>query len=93
MGDTITAASFCVTLKANVDNDRLSDGDFRDFVRNSIASLRDDEEEARVRKVAEALYDEKIAVLGVKKERFAFDRAPQQEQMDYESRARAILRI
>lgn len=30
-------ASFCRTLAANVENERLSDADFRDFVRNSIA--------------------------------------------------------
>lgn len=30
------AVSLCATLRANVDNDKLSDADFREFVRNSL---------------------------------------------------------
>jgi len=33
----IDPGSFCQTLAANVDNDRLSDAEFREFVRNSLA--------------------------------------------------------
>ncbi|AXK43961.1 hypothetical protein [Erythrobacter aureus] len=44
-----------------------------------------------VRLLATALYDEKIASLDVKSERFSFDRAPVQEQLDYEAKARELL--
>ncbi len=44
-----------------------------------------------VRLLATALYDEKIASLDVKAERFSFDRAPVQEQIDYETKAREML--
>lgn len=30
------AVSLCATLRANVDNNKLSDADFRQFVRNSL---------------------------------------------------------
>lgn len=30
------AVSLCATLRANVDNSRLSDAEFREFVRNSL---------------------------------------------------------
>ena len=31
------AVSLCATLRANVDNDKLSDAEFRQFVRNSLS--------------------------------------------------------
>jgi hypothetical protein len=34
--DHIPAEHFCTTLAANVDNDKLSDADFRQFVRNTL---------------------------------------------------------
>lgn len=30
------AVSLCATLRANVDNSKLSDAEFREFVRNSL---------------------------------------------------------
>jgi hypothetical protein len=36
MKRTVPADNFCGTLAANVDNDKLSDEEFRAFVRNSI---------------------------------------------------------
>lgn len=34
--EKIPASNFCQTLKANVDNDKLSDADFRQMVRNTL---------------------------------------------------------
>lgn len=33
---TVPAESFAATLAKNVDNDKLSDKDFREFVRNTL---------------------------------------------------------
>ena len=33
---TVPAANFCGTLQANVDNEKLSDAAFREFVRNTL---------------------------------------------------------
>lgn len=33
---SVSAANFCGTLEANVDNDKLTDAEFRDFVRTSL---------------------------------------------------------
>lgn len=33
---TVPAAHFCGTLAVNVDNEKLSDADFREFVRNTL---------------------------------------------------------
>jgi hypothetical protein len=34
--NNIPAEHFCTTLAVNVDNDKLSDADFRQFVRNTL---------------------------------------------------------
>jgi hypothetical protein len=36
MQQTVPATSFCTTLSANVDNSKMSDAEFRQFVRNSL---------------------------------------------------------
>ncbi len=36
----VDAENFCATLSVNVDNDQLSDRDFRAFVRNSLPIVR-----------------------------------------------------
>jgi hypothetical protein len=33
---TVPAENFMATLNANVDNEKLSDADFREFVRNTL---------------------------------------------------------
>lgn len=33
---TVPAANFCATIAANVDNEKLSDAEFREFVRNTL---------------------------------------------------------
>lgn len=35
----VPAANFCATLAANVDNTKLSDAEFREFVRNSLPGV------------------------------------------------------
>jgi hypothetical protein len=36
MSDKISATNFCGTLTANVDNEKMSDAEFREFVRNTL---------------------------------------------------------
>lgn len=36
----VPAANFCSTLEANLDNDKLSDAEFRQFVRNSLPGVQ-----------------------------------------------------
>jgi len=43
------AQTFVMTLAANVDNERLSDKDFRQFVSNSLGVFSDNPVEANVR--------------------------------------------
>ena len=39
-GRKLGAANFCATLGANVANDRLTDAEFRQFVRNTLPIVR-----------------------------------------------------
>lgn len=36
----VDAENFCATLAANVDNEKLSDADFREFARNTLPIVR-----------------------------------------------------
>ena len=37
---TITAEAFCATLECNLENDKMSDEDFREFCCNTIPSVK-----------------------------------------------------